>query len=211
MPALMHALPELDLIPVARVRQFREMQVARSVRFNQVIVTGPPGAGKSTFIRRLGGWPEEGYIDLTRRGWWRSQALAIRPREVHLGLPFAGRKDGLALFEPAWTEAWDRLVLDPERVRLPARKRFPLAVNWRKRFVFEFLLPAPEVIEVSRLARAREGTDPVDQMIDLAQISTQLQLLGQIAALMHTKGLKVYLRERVEDNPLQFATKPQPN
>ncbi len=205
MPPLIAALPELDLVPVVQVKQFREVPVARRVRFNQIIVTAPPGGGKSTFIRRVGGWPEEGYVDLSRRGWWRAQALAVRPREVHLGLPFAGCKLGLALFEPAWLDAWERLEFQPARVHLPAQKRFPLAVNWRKRFVFEFLLPAPERIEALRRARARRGTHPVDRDIDLRQIREQVRLFGRIAALFHQRGMQVYLREQVADHPLCFA------
>lgn len=206
MPPLIAALPELDLVPVAQVQRFRDVPVARRVRFNQIIVTGPPGSGKSTFIRRVGGWPEEGYVDLSRKGWWRAQALVVRPREVHLGLPFVGRDLGLALFEPAWLDGWDRLELAPERIRLPAPKRFPLAVNWHKRFVFEFLLPAPELVEAQRRERARAGTHPVDRDIDLRQIREQMRLFGRVAAHFHAHGLQVYVRERVADRPLRFAT-----
>jgi energy-coupling factor transporter ATP-binding protein EcfA2 len=205
MPPLIAALPELDLVPVGQVQRFRDVPVAARVRFNQVIVTGPPGCGKSTFIRRVGGWPEEGYVDLSRKGWWRAQALAVRPREVHLGLPFVGRDLGLALFEPAWIEAWDRLELEPERIQLPDAKRFPLAVDWRRRFVFEFLLPAPEVVEAQRRERARRGTHPVDRDIDLDQIREQMRLFGRVAAHFHAHGMQVYVRQRVADPPLRFA------
>jgi hypothetical protein len=198
-------LPGLDLEPVLRVRHFRKVPVARGVRFNQIIVTGPPGSGKSTFIRELGGWPEEGYLDLSRPGWWRAQALAVRPREMHLGLPFVGRESGLALFDEEWLESWECLELEPERIRLPRPKRFPLAVNWRSRFVFELLLPAPEEIERARRERALEGTHPVDQQIDLAQIRVQVQLFGRVAAHLHDHGFQVYLRARATDRPLRIA------
>jgi energy-coupling factor transporter ATP-binding protein EcfA2 len=208
MPPLIAALPELDLVPVALLRTYREVPVARPVRFNQIIVTGPPGSGKSTFIRGLGGWPEEGYVDISRRGWWRAQALAVRPREVHLGLPFAGRDNGLALFEDAWLAHWDQLELEPARIMLPPEKHLPLAVNWRRRFVFEFLLPAPELIDADRRRRALEGTHPVDRHIDLEQIRTQVRLFGRVAAYFHGHGMQVYLRQRVADPPLRFAADP---
>ncbi|NBD95988.1 MAG: serine/threonine protein phosphatase [Gammaproteobacteria bacterium] len=210
MPPLIAALPELDLVPVAQARRFRDVPVARRVRFNQIIVTGPPGSGKSTFIRRVGGWPEEGFLDLSRKGWWRGQALVVRPREVHLGLPFVGRDSGLALFDTAWLDAWARLDLDPARIQLPAEKRFLLAVNWRRRFVFEFLLPAPELITAQRRERALAGTHPVDRNIDVDQIREQVRLFGRVAAHFHAHGMQVYVRERVGDRPLRFAAEASP-
>lgn len=62
------------------------------VSFRQLLITGPPGAGKSTMIRNLGGWSEEGYIDLSLNRWWTAQSLSLRPREIHLGFPFKGKK-----------------------------------------------------------------------------------------------------------------------
>lgn len=209
MPPLLTALPELDLEVVPKVRKFRTVPVAGGVQFHQLVVTGPPGAGKSTFIRSVGGWPEEGYADISRKGWWRAQALTVRPREIHLGLPFAGRETGLALFEQDWLDAWNDLVLDEGRIWMPPEKHFILAVNWHRRFVFEFLLPPPAVIEADRRERAREGTHPVDQNIDVDQISAQVELFGRVAACFHRHGMQVYVRERVEDRPLRFVAPSQ--
>jgi len=209
MPPLLAALPELDLEPVPRIRYFRDVPVARSVRFNQIIATGPPGAGKSTFIRRLGGWPEEGYVDLSRKGWWRAQALAVRPREVHLGLPFVGHKAGLALFDEEWREHWDSLELDTDRILVLPEQHFLLSVNWRNRFVFEFLLPPPEQIIADRRERARAGTHLVDQQIDPGRIHAQVRLFGRVADHFHRNGMQVYLRARTGDHPLRFVAETQ--
>lgn len=205
MSPLLDALPDLDLELVAPTRRFRDVPVARGVRFNQIIATGPPGAGKSTFIRHLGGWPEEGYIDLSRKGWWRAQALAVRPREVHLGLPFVGHRDGMALFDAEWRAHWENLALDTERILVPPEKHLPLSVNWRQRFVFEFLIPAPEQIIADRRERALARTHQVDEHIDPAQIRAQVALFGEVAAHFHRHGMQVYLRARATDSPLRFV------
>ncbi|MGB5832064.1 MAG: serine/threonine protein phosphatase [Thiohalocapsa sp.] len=198
-------LPGLILEPVANLRSYRKVPVAKSVRFNQIIVTGPPGSGKSTFVRQLGGWPEEGYVDLALKGWWRAQALAVRPREVHLGLPFEGRRTAMALFEEGWLEHWKELRLDEERVRTPPPKRHLLSVNWLGRFVFEFMLPPPERILADRLERARQGTHPVDARVDLDQIRAQVALFSRIALHFHRCGVQVYVRERVAHAPSRIA------
>jgi hypothetical protein len=200
----------IEVSPVEQLRRCRRVPVARSVGFNQIIVTGPPGAGKSTFIRAIGGWPEEGYVDLTLRHWWRAQSLAVRPRELHLGLPFLGRKQGLALFDAQWLSSWRTLRLDEPRLLTPPRKRNPLSVNWCGRFVFEFLLPPAEAILEDRLKRAEQGTHPIDQDLDLEQIRAQVALFTRVAVIFHCRGLRVYVRERVADAPSRIALPVQP-
>lgn len=198
-------LPGLILEPVTNLRTYRKVPVAKSVRFNQIVVTGPPGSGKSTFVRQLGGWPEEGYVDLAVNGWWRAQALAVRPREVHLGLPFTGHPKSMALFEDGWLDHWRELRLDEERICLPPPKRHWFSVDWHGRFVFEFMLPTPERILAARRLRARQGTHPVDTRIELDQIRAQVHLFGRIALHFHRAGMQVYLRERVCHAPVRIA------
>jgi hypothetical protein len=194
----------LELVPVAEVQFFRKVPADRAVRFNQIIVTGPPGSGKSTFIRNIGGWPEEGYVDLAQKGWWRSQGLAVRPREVHLGLPFEGEAQSLSLFDECWLDNWSTFVLDESRIWLPPAKRHLLSVDWHGRFVFEFLLPSPERIFAVRCRRARAGTHPVDARLDMDQIREQLHLFARIALLFHRHGMRVYVRERVRSRPMRI-------
>jgi hypothetical protein len=198
----------LELVPVAEIRFFRSVPVARSVRFNQMIVTGPPGSGKSTLIRKIGGWPEEGFVDLTQKGWWRSQALFVRPREIHLGLPFEGESGALSLFDDRWLDNWSTLVLEETRIQLPPPKKHLLSVNWHGRFVFEFLLPSPERIFAVRCRRARAGTHPVDTRLDMDQIREQLNLFARVAQLFHRHGMRVYIRERVRSRPMRIRDAP---
>jgi hypothetical protein len=83
-------MPELSTESIESLQKFKGIDFPGDIRFRQILVTGPPGAGKSTLIRRLGGWSEEGYLDLAQKHWWRSEILSVRPREIHLGIPFCG-------------------------------------------------------------------------------------------------------------------------
>jgi energy-coupling factor transporter ATP-binding protein EcfA2 len=173
------------------------------VKFRHVLVTGPPGAGKSTLIRKLGGWSEEGYLDLTRPRWWTDQALTFRPREIHLGFPFVGFDEALAVFDPEWLEADPHPDLDFPRFVLPpvkCRRNF-LSVDWRKRYVFEFLLPPAEELFSQRSRRAKHGTHPVDGNISFELVSAQLEVFRQCAVYLSQNGLRVYIREGTERNP----------
>ena len=123
------------------------------VKFRHVLVTGPPGAGKTTLIKKLGGWSEEGYLDLTQPRWWTDQALTFRPREIHLGFPFVGFQQALAVFDREWLDTDPHPALDLPRVQLPPVKRNFLSVDWRKRYVFEFMLPPAEELFAQRSRR----------------------------------------------------------
>ena len=108
---------------VPDTQSIKGVLVPGSVSFRQIIVTGPPCSGKSTLVQKLGGWPEEAYIDLTLKKWWQNRIFTFRPREIHFGFPFEGFTESHAVFDKEWLDS--PTPLDFSRIRLPPKKRPP--------------------------------------------------------------------------------------
>ena len=192
---------ELELAPVEELQHIKGVAFPAYLKFRQLLVTGPPGCGKTRLINKVGGWPEEGYIDLTLKNWWRAQSLTFRPREVHLGFPFVGQDEALAVFDEAWLDAPEPLRLEVARIILPPTANHFLAVKWRKRFVFEFLLPRPEIIFEWRLERSRREARPVDQGVTLEQIERQIAVYREAALYFCRSGMLTYVRDEFDGSP----------
>lgn len=180
----------------------RGVPVPAGVRFRQILVTGPPCSGKSTLIERLGGWPEEGAVDIATKNWWQHGALMMRPREIHLVIPFKGEKDSRTVFDPAFLGS--SAELDLERIKIPPRKRGIFGVNWRARYVFDFQLPSPGAILDLVRARIRRGSHPGDAALDLRLIERQWLIYARIAYYFHGQGMAVVVRRTLAGNPHRF-------
>ena len=199
--SMMNTTTELQLEPAAEVQHIKGVPFPSDIRYRQLIVTGPPGSGKSKLIRKIGGWPEEGFIDLTFKSWWRAQALTFRPREVHLGFPFVGYDEALTVFEKAFLEAPEPPELDLSRILLPPPKHYFFSTNWRARFVFEFLIPPPEEILKWRLARSKHETHPIDEGVTLDQVERQAAVYREAALHFKRSGILIYVRDAFEGTP----------
>lgn len=195
------------LVPIKELQDIRGISLPIGLEFLQLVVTGPPGAGKTYYINQIGGWPNEGYIDLTRKGWWKDQSLIYRPREINLGLPFKGCKEAFTIFDKEWVEASPPLQLELDRIKVPPGKESLFSTNWRGRYIFEFLIPSPEVIYEQRMQRHSEGYFPVDDNLSFATVERQVAEYRQLALYLHRAGISVYIRENLTDKPMRIVEK----
>ncbi|MBF0194520.1 MAG: serine/threonine protein phosphatase [Magnetococcales bacterium] len=180
---------------LSQQKEIKGVSFPENLGLSHLVVTGPPGVGKSTLMGQIGGWPQEGYVDLSMDKWWRSPALSYRPREVHFGFPFVGVEPGLAVFDEEWLKNYESLELDFDRIKIPPDQNWFLSPDWKSRYVFEFLLPPPKSLLNMRKERARRGTHLVDKELTIEQVSCQVAIYWAVALHLHRSGMKIYIRE----------------
>ena len=198
----MIAEEDLILEPIEDLQDINGVPFPREPKFRQFLITGPPGAGKSTIVAKMRGWPYEGYVDLSMRGWWKSRHLTFRPREIHLGVPMKGYPDALAVLDDEWLDNYKTLEFDFKRLQIPPKKSWFFGTDWRSRFVFEFILPHAERIYADRLERAKTGLFPSDRRITLEIVSHQVAFYRTIAWFFWHSGMHVYARIEREGQPM---------
>lgn len=201
----MYASLDKKLVPVEGLQTIHGIELPIGLKFRQLIVTGPPGSGKSKLISLLHGWPNEGYLDLTRNDWWRDQTLTYRPREIHLGLPFVGLSEALTVFDKEWLEKPSPPRLEGNRLQIPPTGRGLMQTNWRARYIFEFLIPSPEKILEFRENRQSEGLHPVDDDMTLEIIQRQATTYAETALILHRNKMQVYVRETYDQPPMRIV------
>jgi hypothetical protein len=183
---------------IDELQAIRGISVPADVSFRQIIVTGPPASGKSTLLTKLGGWPEEGFLDLAER-WWQQRLLTFRPREVHFGFPVIGWKHSLAVFDPEWLQA--PVDMDEVRIQIPPAKRGLFSIDWRGRYAFDFQLPPPDQVFSVCRSRARTGSHPRVQHLTLEQVGRQHDAYAALALHFQRHGMRVYVRESFQGEP----------
>ena len=154
-------------------------------------------------ITALRGWPEEGYLDLARKNWWRSPILTYRPREVHFGFPFRGFDESHTVFDKEWLEVLSDV--DLERIIIPPGKRWFLDTDWKNKYAFDFQLPPPNLIYNVLMTRAKAGTHPLDAYLTKPIVTKQVEAYEVVARHFHRCGLRVYIRHSFAGRPKRIV------
>lgn len=202
-PILMDLLTTEEVVPDKKIYG---LGYPKDVGYRQLLFVGPPGSGKSKLVNHVCAWPEKGLLDLSLPNWWKkSRVLVLLPRELQLLLPFYGQAQGVAVSNQVIVENKEDYRVDFSRIFVPPKKKGLFFCNWRRRYVFNFLIPEPERSFEWRLARARRGTHLHDSDLTLETVQRQCGYFEEVAKYLHVLGLRVFVRRAWNEPLFQFA------
>lgn len=193
--------------PIRPTQDVKGVLFPADLELGKLIVTGPPGSGKTTILNALGGWPEEGYLDISSKNWWQNKILAYRPREVHFGLPFMGHEAPMPVYQTHEVEEAAYLELDLFRIPLPPPRATLFGGNQRSKLVFEFIIPTPERLFELRQNRAKKGSHHVDAELTRDQVAEEVRHYQELARYFHDSGMSIYIREGPDQPPSRLVTR----
>jgi energy-coupling factor transporter ATP-binding protein EcfA2 len=194
-------MENLDLVEITGIKTVNGIAFPQDVNLNRLIVSGPPGSGKSTILKAINGWPEEGYIDISAPNWWKAPVLTNFPREFHFGLPFVGHEKAVPVYDTESLEDRSYLEVDLFRIKLPPPKTGLLSADFRSKFVFELIILDPETIFSMRKNRSEQGTHHVDEKLTLEDVREQVEYYKSLALFFHRSGMNVYIRDDLKGGP----------
>lgn len=194
-------MENLKLETVKETVNIKGILFPKSVNVHKLVVTGPPGSGKTTILTAIGGWPEEGYLDISSREWWKSEVLHKKPRELHFGVPFLGYEEAVPVYDIQSLDDSNYLELDFMRIQLPPPSSNFLSPDFRSKMVIEFILLPPETLFEMRNKRAKKQTHHVDKGLTLHRVKEEVAFFNSLALFFHLSGMKVYVRDDLNAPP----------
>ncbi len=106
------------------------------------------------------------------------------------------------MLDDDWLEKHATLEFDFPRLQIPPEKTWFFGINWRSRYVFEFILPNIERVYADRVERAKTGLFPNDRRISEEIVSHQVAFYRTIAWYFWRSGMHVYVRVEREGQPM---------
>ena len=109
------------------------------------------------------------------------------------------------MYDETWKGRKEFPEVDFDRIKIPHKKKFVLAPNWRARFVFDFILPPPSWLFKARQQRlASDDVRLVDMGLTPEWVVWQVQTYWTVARFFHQAGLQVMLRPFNTARPYSF-------
>ncbi len=192
--------------PVDELKKFHTVLFPKSVKYQQLIIVGPTGSGKTKLINAIHAWPEDANLNLAESGWWKSRFLAINPRPIHLILPMVGHQIPMAADDKRLLEQEFPAAVDLSRIEIPPTKKGLFSTDWLHRFVFDFQLPTAETILQWQALNRGVTVEQLTNFPSIAELNLQIDLFTQTAKFLHLNNLPVFIRPGWNQPPMRFIS-----